>query len=235
MISLQFKNVDSLYKELEKKVTGINELLKPATKNEVSKALFTITGKKFLKDIGIAARLDPQKFFHVFEWGQLGSPAGKLFLIKRTRVIGGNLSINFVFTKSNKNVPVPAKIRSKVKKRSVFANKAEIMESGKPVSFTTKQTIVFLSQKDGNVHFVGPRVLINIKNPGGRKTTNAFEKYANTWYLKKSNIVLSSSGLVNAIGKSVSSTLNKKGAGPSEARMAISNTAQKYSQGVTEF
>lgn len=235
MISLQFKHIDSLYKELEKKVSGIAELMTPATKNEVSKALFTLTGKKFIKDIGVAAKLDPQRFFHVYEWGQLGSPAGKLFIIKRTRVVSGNLSINFAFTKSKKNVPVPAKISSKVKKRSIFANKAEVMESGKPVSFTTKQTIVFLSQKDGNVHFVGPRVLINIKNPGGRKTTGAFEKYAHTWYLKKSNIVLNSSGLINALSKSVTSTLNKKGAGPTEARMAIASTAQKYSQGVTQF
>jgi len=235
MISLQFKNIDALYKELDKKVIGIGELMKPSTKNEVSKALFTLTGKKFLKDIAIAARLDPQKFFHVFEWGQLGSPSGKLFIIKRTRVVNGNLSINFAFTKSKKNVPVPARIRNKVKKRSVFANKAEVMESGKPVSFTTKQTIVFLSKKNGNVRFVGPGVLINIQNPGGKRTTGSFAKYANTWYLKKSNIVLNSSGLINALGKSVSSALNKKGAGPEEARIAISNTAQKYSQGVTEF
>ena len=85
MISLQFENVDSLFKELDTKVNGISELLSVNTRTQINKAVFTITAKKFLKDFSIESSLNPKKYFHVFEWGEIGNTKEKLFGTREER------------------------------------------------------------------------------------------------------------------------------------------------------
>ena len=242
MISLQFENVDSLFKELDKKVNGISELLTINTRTQINKAVFTITTKKFLKDFSVESALNPKKYFHVFEWGEVGNPKEKLFVVKRQLVSGPNMTIRLDFKKSRKPVPVPTGLQLPsnrrgryVSKKSVFANKAEVMESGKPVTFTTKQAIVFFSGGDQNAHFVPARTVVNIMNPGGKGTTHSFMKFVEKWYATKVDQTIQSSGLFQNIQSAVTNSLENLGAGKNASKEAIRLVTEKYAQGVVEL
>jgi len=242
MISLQFENVDSLFKELDIKVDGISELLNASTRTQINKAVFTITTKKFLKDFSIESAFNPKKYFHVFEWGEVGNPKEKLFVIKRQSVTGPNMTIKIDFKKSKKTVPIPKELQfpsnkkgRSVSKKSIFANKAEIMESGKPVTFTTKQAIVFFSNDDKNIHFIPARTVVNIMNPGGKATKHSFTKFVEKWYATKVDQTLKSSGLFQNIENAVGNSLENLGAGKNASKEAIRLVTEKYAQGVVEL
>jgi hypothetical protein len=241
MISLRFENINTLFNELENKIDGVNQLITKETESQLAKAVFTITTKKFIKDFGIEAALNPKKYFHMYEWNSVGNPSKKLFSIKRQSASYGNLKIAVNYKQSRTPVPIPGKLQEsrnknkRVKKRSVFVNKAEIMETGKPVSFTTKQYIAFLSQKDGKVRFVAPGKTVRISNPGGNLTKGAFDKFLTTWYANKVESAVSSSGMIDMVGKRVATSLNQKGGGKVAAKEAIRIVAESYSQGVTEL
>lgn len=242
MIQLQFRGIDDLWKELDNKVEGIQEIVSVKSKNDISKAVFTITSKKFLSDFALEAASNPSKYHHMFEWKKVGNKSAKLFKIKRGTLGAGNLSISFNFQKSKTQVPIPKALTTpgrtgkSVTKRHIFFDKAEVMESGRPVTFTTKQYIAFLSGGDtGRIRFVPPRTLVRINNPGGRMTAGSFDKYVTKWYSNKVDAVLKSSGLFDNIGNAVAKSLANKGSGQSKAREAIRMVTEKYSQGVTEL
>jgi hypothetical protein len=239
MISLQFNDVDKLYKELDKKILGIQEVISPSSKNQIAKAIFTVTSKKFVKDFALASKANPQKYFHMYEDGYVGNASKKLYTMKRANVISGNLTISFNYKKAKQPNKIPLGLKSKKGKtitaKSIFYNRAEAMESGRPISFTTKKYIAFLSKRDDNVHFLPPRYVVNIMNPGGRKTNGSFEKFATNWYAKKTKTLLNSSRLLSDIQSSVAVALSQKGAGPESVKSAIRNTTEKYSQGVIEL
>jgi hypothetical protein len=239
MISLQFNKIDLLFEELDLKLGGIKELVSPTSKTQIAKAVFTITSKQFVKDFSKESLMNPKKYFHMYEWNKLGNNNQKLFVVKRDSVNYGNLKIGFKFKKSRTNVPIPnmpKKSGSKrsVTKKSIFANKAEVMESGKPISFTTKDYIAFLSQKDGKVHFIAPNKIVRISNPGGKATKNSFEKFAKKWYdTKAENTVISSRlflNIENAVAKSLDGNKKDK----KNAKETIRIVTEKYAQGVVE-
>lgn len=238
MISFRFKGVDKLYKELERKVLGVEEVISPASRNQIAKAIFTITSKRFIKDFSMASKADAHKYFHMYEDGYVGSIPKKLYTIKRANVVGGNLTISFGYKKASQPNRIPLALRSRkgrsVTAKSIFYNRAEVMESGKPISFTTKKYIAFLS-KTGDIQFLPPQYVVNIMNPGGKKTTGAFEKFTTAWYSKQTKTLLKSSRLLSDIQASVAKALSQKGGGPINVKEAIRVTSEKYSQGVIEL
>jgi phage antirepressor YoqD-like protein len=189
MISLQFENLNDLFLELEDKIDGIEQLVSRETKSQIAKAVFTITTKKFIKDMNMQAVLNPAKYFHMYEWNAVGNTNKKLFEVKRQSISDGNLKINISYKPSKTAVPIPPELKipgkkgKSAKKRSVFVNKAEVMESGRPVSFTTKQFIVFLSQRDNKMRFIRPNKTVRIQQPGGKLTTRAFDKFLTRYLL----------------------------------------------------
>jgi hypothetical protein len=240
MISLQFRGMDKVYKEIDNKILGTQEILSTASKNQIAKAVFTITAKRFIKDFSVASKSNPKKYFHVYEWGATGNVAQKLYTLKRERVFSGNLVVKFEFLKSKKPVPVAPELKSSkgkksISAKSVFANKAEVMESGKPVRFSTKNYIIFFSKSDGKVNFLPPETVVNIMNPGGKSTTGSFEKFAISWYKTKGIAAVNSSKLIPDIGNAVSRSLRNKGAGRNASKEAIRITTEKYAQGVIEL
>jgi hypothetical protein len=241
MIQLQFENLDTIWHELDNKVSGIGELTSSTTKNQIAKAVFTITSRKFLSDFSIEAARFPQKYHHMFEWEQVGNKSKKLFKIKRGTLNQGNMNISFNFQKSTSFVPIPSKLKSmgktgkSVKRRSVFANKAEVMEAGRPVGFTTKRYIAFLSGNTGEIQFLSPRKLVSIMNPGGKQVAGSFDRYVTRWYSTKVDSTIATSGLLENIGKSVAKSLQNTGTGKNQAKEAIRIITEKYAQGVTEL
>lgn len=240
MIQLQFRNIDELWRELDYKVEGIEEIMSQNSKNQIAKAVFTITSKRFLKDFAIESGRNPMKYHHVYEWNTVGDMSQKLFKIKRGSLGSGNLRISINFINSSQPVPIPQALRvpgrngKSVTKRSVFKNKAEVMESGRPVTFTTKQYIAFLSGQN-SIKFVRPRKLVEIVNPGGRYVAGSFERFVERWYASKVDSTIRSSGIFNNIGKSVSLALNKKRAGKESAKQAITRVTEQYIDGKVEF
>ena len=236
---MQFSKIDLLFEELDLKIEGIKELVSPNSKTQIAKAVFTITSKQFVKDFSKESIINPKKYFHMYEWNKVGNNNQKLFVVKRNSVNYGNLKVGFKFKQSRTNVPIPnmpKKSNSKrsVTKKSIFANKAEVMESGKPISFTTKDYIAFLSQKDGKVHFVAPHKIVKISHPGGRETKNSFEKFAKKWYNTKAEKAVISSRLFLNIENAVAKSLDGNKKDKKNAKEAIRVVTEKYAQGVVE-
>lgn len=242
MILLQFENIQSVFKELDNKVEGIAELTSLNTLNQVGKAVFTITSKRFLKDFQKEAILKPKKYFHTYEWNAVGDNSQKLFKIKRQSLSSGNIKIRIDFAKSKKPVPINSNLKRPVNqnmrsvtKRSVFRDKAEIIESGRPVTFTTKQAIVFFSENNNEMVFLPKRTVVNITNPGGKQTTHAFTKFVEKWYATKVDSILNSSGLFQNLESAVAKSMENRGSGKNASKEAIRLVTEKYAQGVVEI
>jgi hypothetical protein len=240
MIQLQFENLDSLWETLNDKVLAVEEVSSPRTKTQVAKAVFTITSKRMIVDFSKRANISPQKYSHMFEWEGNGKPEKKLFIIRRERVLNGVMIVNIKYKKSSKFVPIPPQLLQpgakgkSVKTRNVFANKAEVMESGKPVSFSTKGYIAFLS-KDSNITFLPPRTNVVIRNPGGKAATGSFDRFVETWYATKVDTVVTQSNLFQNMGKEIARTMNNAKVSAPAVREAIRVVTEKYAQGVIEL
>lgn len=241
MIQLQFENLDTLWEAMNDKVVGIEEIISSKSKTQIAKAVFTITSKRFILDFSKAAAASPKKYFHMFEWEEVGNPDQKLFKVKREKVANGNMMIRLDYSKSRKPVPIdPELLKSgkngkSVTKRSIFANKAEVMESGRPVSFTTKQYIVFMSSRTNKPVFLAPGTFVTIKSPGGQKTTGSFDKFAEAWYASKVDSAVRRSGMFKSMEKAIVKQMNQSNYSAPKVREVIRVITEQYAQGVVEL
>lgn len=214
---------------------GMNELTQPSVLDQISKAIFDITGKRFMIDVDNYARSNPKKMHHIYEWGKVGQASGRLFMLERSAIFNGTLTVEAKFLPSKLPVPIspemltPGKTGKVVSRRSIFANKAIIMENGTPVSFQAKRVLSFMS---GNgIAFVAPGTKINILHPGGIGTKNAFAEYLLEWYVKNAAVVLDSSGLYERIANDVAKVLGSSDANATQVERAISLIANQYGAG----
>ena len=99
MITLNI-NSKNLIEKIQQVITGAEELAKPSVVQEISKAVFTVTGERFVQAVDRFAVQNPKKMHHVYEWGGLGKPNARLFVIERTNILGGVLDINTNFLNS---------------------------------------------------------------------------------------------------------------------------------------
>jgi hypothetical protein len=109
------------------------------------------------------ARVNPSALQHMYEWGQAGSPAARLFDINYT-VTNLGLSLDATFRQSSSvrdGSSVP------------FYDKARIMEQGIPVTIKPVRARVLSFDVDGNPVFTsGP---VTVQNPGGEAAEGSFE------------------------------------------------------------
>lgn len=110
------------------------------------------------------ARMNPEALHHVYEWYQVGNPAGRLFDVEYV-VTGLGLSFQSSFrqstsVKNGSNVP--------------FYNKARVMESGVSVTVSPKNSDVLAFQDGAETVFT--KSPVTIKNPGGTESTGAYEE-----------------------------------------------------------
>jgi hypothetical protein len=110
------------------------------------------------------ARMNPQMLHHVYEWSQTGSPEARLFDLDYSASSGG-LSFSYTFRQS---------LSVKQGSNTPFYNKAEIMESGVPVSIKPKKAKALAFNVDGEQVFT--RGQVRVENPGGEYTQGSFEK-----------------------------------------------------------
>jgi len=241
MIQITFnpKEIALLNKIINQKLTNAEFIASPIAMNEIAKAVFTITTSRFLKDLSLVAKQDSNKYHHLYEWGSVGVPEKKLFLMKRINIQYGNLSIAIEPLKSTKPVPIPSILLEPgltdkvVSARHIFKNKMEVMENNKSVFIYTKRTIVF-SPDNQSMIFVPKNNVIKITNPGGSSTKNALLKFSQEWYKIKPAIVIEQSQLMKQIANKVVLLINTNNSvSKTQVYNTIKGVTSSYSQEVS--
>lgn len=238
MITLKANNSDllNIQSELNLKVDGVKELSSKIVLEELANAVFTISGKAFMKAMNLESKGKPKSYHHIYEWGKLGTSSGKLFFLYKQNSKDGKLIIKPGFIQSKSKVPVapellsPGKTGKSVASRHVFRDKASIMESGKPIIYRTRKATPI--PEGGQIKFVAAGSIIRNYSPGGKNVKGSFEKFYQNWFSTKVNSAINSSGIMDKIDEEVAKVLNKKKAGAHEVRTAIINLLKQYSEGV---
>lgn len=214
-----------LVNSLDNLSVGLKELTSPTVLTEIARATFSITGERFMVDVNNYAKRNPKKMHHVYEWGGVGDSTKKLFVLKRDRILYGELIVSANFLPSRMPVPInpelltPGRTGKSVSRQSIFRNKAEVMEIGNPVSFEAKRILAFMG--NNGIAFIAPGTQIKILHPGGVQTKNAFTQYMTDWYYSRGNVVMDSSGYYDRLANDVSNALNLKGSSVSNVRAAV--------------
>jgi hypothetical protein len=233
-LTINPKQIENLFAEIDLKLVGIKSLISPTVTEEIAKAAFTVTGKRFVRAVDSFATSNPKRMHHVYEWKMVGRPSARLFVLERESILNGTLAINVGFLQSKVPVPIPSELLSpgntgkSVTSRTIFRDKASVMEAGKPVSFTAKKIITFLGTNGQT--FVQPGTVINILNPGGVQVKDSFQKFMLDWYQNNSESIMQSSGMYETMVNNVAIELNKNKAGAKEVRAAVKNVASMYSE-----
>lgn len=221
-----------MFKEIRNKVDGIKELNSAITKKKLMDVAFSKSAMTFVKKTNMLARSNKSMFHHVYEWEGAGQESSRLFRIIKKNGAPGSASIYYKFNNSRRPSPidpilkVPGNTGKVVSKSGVFKNKASVMESGSPVSFSSSRTIAIPS---GNgISFIAPGTTINIKNPGGAGTSGSFEKHFRMWWTTHFSKTLAKEGIPQKLETSVAAALRVKGAGRAAARSAIGRTLGRY-------
>jgi hypothetical protein len=236
MITLKANDFDitDIISELDLKVSGVEELQSPVILEALANAVFTLSAKAFVKAMNLQAKAFPKQYHHIYEWNNTGTETGRLFFLFRDSSADGVLTIKPGFIKSTKKVPIapellmPGKTGKVVASRSVFYDKAKVMEAGTPVIYRASKNIPL--PNNGVLRFVAAGTVIKNYNPGGREVKGSFEKFFKTWYTTKVQSVISSSGIVDNIDQELAKVLNEKGAGALEVQKAVVSLLKQYSK-----
>jgi hypothetical protein len=216
----------NLTERLLKVSNSIKELIAPTVLQEIAKVAFVVTGERFVLDVDKHAVQNPKKMHHVYEWGKIGSPEGRLFVIERLGILGGNLIVGYSFLPSKLPVPIPAELLSPgatgrtVTKQNIFRDKASVMEEGRMISYTTNKMLAFLG--NNGLMFKRPGDRVEILNPGGLEVKNAFADYMIEWYTEHPNLIMQRSGLYEALANEAAIAITE-GAGIAGVRKVASN------------
>lgn len=140
--------------------------------HEIGMAFATIAKKSLSSFIDQEARLSPASLHHVYEWGQLGKPTGRLWKIESTYK-PGVIAIRSDFRQSRTFVP----LTPGTKRRHKFVFKAEVMEKGKPVTIRAKNAnALFFYSNSGEPVFIPRSRSVVVKSPGGKFVKGAYAK-----------------------------------------------------------
>lgn len=235
MIQLQV-DTKQLMQEVQNRLEGVKALTSTSVLEDLGKATFAITGERFMIAADNYARRNPKKMHHVYEWGQVGNSRARLFVLERSSVLAGDLMITAKFLPSKMPVPInpellsPGRTGKVVSRRSVFKDKARVMEEGKMVSFTAKRVLSFMGTN--GIAFIAPGKTINIMHPGGVQTRGAFESFMYDWYVRNGSSAMDSSGVYERIANDVSLILSTNGSKVSQIKTAVTKIANDISGGM---
>jgi hypothetical protein len=131
------------------------------------------------------ARSNPQALHHVYEWYRTGSPEARLFNITSSANAGG-IQITSTFRQS-KTLQKDAK--------EPFYNKAQVMESGQPITIKPKKDLLVFNI---NGEPVFTRKEVTVVSPGGRQVAKSYEKTFDEFFQNYfTQSFLKASGLLN--------------------------------------
>ena len=214
-LSIDQSSLNSLNNELNSKIESIYQLTKGSVLDDIARAAFIILGERFMKATDTYSSVFPKKMHHIYEWKNVGNPKARLFVLERLSILNGNLIVSSKFLMSKTPVPVPQELTTPNKRgkyvstRTIFAQKAEVMELGRAVSFEAKRTLAFLGTQ--GIQFIRAGKIVNITNPGGPAVKNSFTTYMNEWFVKNAQVIMDSSGLYEKIVQEAATILNTNG------------------------
>jgi hypothetical protein len=229
------KDIDNLNRQLQMKIDGLHELTQNKVIEQVAHAAFVVLGERFMLATDRYAAMNYKKMHHIYEWKQVGKPTARLFRLERSHLMGGTV-IYSKFLNSKTPVPVPSELSYPgkngryVRSGNIFRDKANVMESGRAVSFRAKKMLAFMG--DSEVRFIRPGTRVNIAHPGGREVKNSFSRFMYEWYNKNAQTIMDSSGLYEKIVNEASMILNKNNAGSADVRKAVNQIVNSITHGV---
>jgi hypothetical protein len=141
------------------------------------------------------ARANPAMLHHIYEWDRTGSPNARLFEINY-KVNSRNVSFSTEFSQSQK-----------VKRGSSepFENKAEVMESGRTLVISPRNSEVLSFEDNGEQIFTKNSVVVS--SPGGPEVAGSYQRVLDSFFNNYfSQSFLQSSG----ISKYIQSPLDYK-------------------------
>ena len=233
-LTINPKDIQNLYEELNLKLQGLKQIISPTSADEIAKAAFTLTGKRFVLAVDRFAISNPKRMHHVYEWKRVGSSNARLFVLERGSILNGTVDVNVGFLPSRTPVPIAPELLiagstgKVVTSRTIFRDKASVMESGKPITFTAKKIITFMGY-NGQV-FLKPGSVVQILNPGGVQVRNSFQQFMLKWYQENSESIMHSSGIYERIAYDVANVLNSSKSGSKQVELVIKNAASLYSE-----
>lgn len=133
--------------------------------------IFNQIDKDFGEYVDSQARVKPRSLHHVYEWDKAGIPTARLFNLYTMNSDGLSFRINYNFKLSKSSVPSKNK---KQKKKYVFANKADVMESGMPTVIRPRSAERLVFELDGETVFMPKGTSVTVKRPGGSQATRQF-------------------------------------------------------------
>ncbi|QIN94023.1 hypothetical protein PP459_gp211 [Streptomyces phage Wakanda] len=153
----------------------------------VLKYTHAIMSEEFTDHMSVIAPSQSSRFHHVYEWGMVGNPLGKLWT---DRLVGGgnNRIATFQWRASKKVVPVREDFQAVgVKQIHVFVWKAPVMESGVSLEIAPKRGKVLAyftgpTTPEGKYEMAITSNPIRVENPGGVATTGAFTREYVSWW-----------------------------------------------------
>ena len=178
--------------------------------------------KYFESYVDHLARVNPNRYHHIYEPGQSGDPRSRLFK-------------SSISSDKNKALLQYDFVSSRVPGESgqVFKSKALIMESGTPVKITPKRAKSLVFEVDGELVFSKQSY---VTNPGGVEVQNSFTETFNMFMTSRANEVLIELGFYERIERAILSetklVLRKISSGTiSGMAMQASSSAAKISKG----
>ena len=234
-LSLSKSDINNLNKQISMKVEAIGLMKDPYFLDAVCRAAFVIVSKRFVSAVDKFAGMNPKAMHHVYEWNMIGRPNGRLFVLNRSKLMSGTSLIEASFLPSRVPVPIdpelliPGKTGKFVNSKSIFKNKAEVMENGTPIDYTAKKFQPFVTLE--GMKFIRPGQRVYIQYPGGKYVKKSFESFMTAWYSKNSQSIMDSSGLYEKIATEASIVLSKGNTGINDLKYMIDNIVNSITLG----
>ena len=229
--------------QLDKSLNHISESLQDLPKKRnmanIARASSVIASKKFIKDLNNYSKSNKKSMHHIYEWNRVGIDSARLFKLKRNSITENKVTIDIILKKSKTKAPIskvllkPGRTGKFVKRSGVFRDKAEVMESGRSVSFIATRNIAFASSR--KIIFKPRGTVITIRNPGGRMTTHSLERYATKWQNSVLSKSVESTKIFSKIERDIAKTMSKNTFTSSEVSARIKNVCDQFDSGEREF
>jgi hypothetical protein len=171
MITADF-NAKKMIKTINNIIDYSQGYISESKRNEtkIATKMAKISIDTFYQYLDGLARMHPEMLHHVYEWGDVGSPASRLYKLK-TIEVGKSVNVGAQLLES-----------TSIKEGSTepFYDKASIMEYGQTVTVTEQEAESLFFEIDGVEYFrKGP---ITIANPGGEAVRGSFVRSFNEFY-----------------------------------------------------
>lgn len=140
-----------------------------ALTEQVIGAAYGVMDKDFNRFMAASAAGRGSHLTHMFDWGMIGSPSGRLW---KTKMIGGGGTREVVFSYLPSKKKVPLDKEAGTKRRHVFTHKARVFENASIVRISRKQAkyLAFVNRSKGAGHMEGPGKVFQYRD----RTGNAF-------------------------------------------------------------